>query len=283
MLRALRGEAVDRPPVWMMRQAGRYMKVRFFISCFFKTLIRKSKRHSTLASAKTLFEKRVKTLTCRKLPKPPPTTQKNLLQVYQDLCKKHKTFRERSENADVAVEVSLQPWRAFKPDGVILFSDILTPLTGMNIPFDILAGSGPVIHDPIRTMEQVKRVTPLVGEEATPYVGEALRALRQEVGNASTVLGFVGAPFTLATYIVEGGSSNKYTHIKRLAHADPAVLHALCEKLAEGIADYVRYQADAGAQVVQIFDSWASELAPQDYDVFAAPYTKKIIDSVKKT
>ena len=166
---------------------------------------------------------------------------------------------------------------------MILFSDILTPLTGMNIPFDILAGSGPVIHDPIRTMEQVKRVTPLVGEEATPYVGEALRALRQEVGNASTVLGFVGAPFTLATYIVEGGSSNKYTHIKRLAHADPAVLHALCEKLAEGIADYVRYQADAGAQVVQIFDSWASELAPQDYDVFAAPYTKKIIDSVKKT
>ena len=211
-----------------------------------------------------------------------PRTPNNKKQVYQDLCKKHKTFRERSENADVAVEVSLQPWRAFKPDGVILFSDILTPLTGMNIPFDILAGSGPVIHDPIRTMEQVKRVTPLVGEEATPYVGEALRALRQEVGNASTVLGFVGAPFTLATYIVEGGSSNKYTHIKRLAHADPAVLHALCEKLAEGIADYVRYQADAGAQVVQIFDSWASELAPQDYDVFAAPYQRIVIQAIKK-
>ena len=219
-------------------------------------------------------------------PPPPPPPQKKKLsapQVYQDLCKKHKTFRERSENAEVAVEVSLQPWRAFKPDGVILFSDILTPLTGMNIPFDILAGSGPVIHEPIRTMEQVRRVTPLVGEEATPYVGEALRALRQEVGSASTVLGFVGAPFTLATYIVEGGSSNKYTHIKRLAHADPAVLHALCSKLADGIADYVRFQADAGAQVVQIFDSWASELAPQDYDVFAAPYTKQIIDSVKKT
>jgi uroporphyrinogen decarboxylase len=99
MLRALRGDAVERPPVWMMRQAGRYMK------------------------------------------------------VYQDLCKKHTTFRERSENVDVAVEVSLQPWRAFQPDGVILFSDILTPIAGMNIPFDITAGKGPVIFDPIRTMK----------------------------------------------------------------------------------------------------------------------------------
>ena len=230
LLRALAGDpTIPRPPVWMMRQAGRYMK------------------------------------------------------VYQDLCKKHPTFRERSENADLAVEVSLQPWRAFQPDGVILFSDILTPLTGMGIPFDILAGSGPVIHDPIRTMAQVQALRPLVGEEATPYVGEALRALRQEVGNASTVLGFVGAPFTLATYIVEGGSSKNYTHIKRLAFGDPATLHALLKHLAGGIADYIRYQADAGAQAVQIFDSWAAELAPQDFDVFAGPYIRQIIDDVKKT
>jgi uroporphyrinogen decarboxylase len=102
LLRALRGEKVERPPVWMMRQAGRYMK------------------------------------------------------VYQDMCKVHKTFRERSENADLAVEVSLQPWRAFQPDGVILFSDILTPITGMNIPFDIVASKGPVIFDPIRTQKQVR-------------------------------------------------------------------------------------------------------------------------------
>jgi uroporphyrinogen decarboxylase len=108
LLRALRGEKVERPPVWMMRQAGRYMK------------------------------------------------------VYQDMCKVHKTFRERSENADLAVEVSLQPWRAFQPDGVILFSDILTPITGMNIPFDILASKGPVIFDPIRTQKQVDEVTELV-------------------------------------------------------------------------------------------------------------------------
>jgi len=229
MLRALRGDAVERPPVWMMRQAGRYMK------------------------------------------------------VYQDLCKKHTTFRERSENVDLAVEISLQPWHAFKPDGVILFSDILTPLTGMNIPFDITAGKGPVIADPIRTMEQVQQVTKLNAEEACPFVGESLRILRQEVGNEAAVLGFVGAPFTLATYIVEGGSSKNFAAIKRLAFGEPAVLHALLDKLADNVADYVRYQADAGAQVVQIFDSWASHLSPQDFDVFSGPYIRKVIDSVKQT
>lgn len=229
LLRALQGIPVERPPVWMMRQAGRYMK------------------------------------------------------SYMELCKKHPSFRERSENADLAVEVSLQPWRAFKPDGVILFSDILTPLTGMNIPFDITGGSGPIIHNPIRTLEQVKQVTSLVPEEATPYVGEALTRLREEVGNQSTVLGFVGAPFTLACYIVEGESSKMYTHMKTLMFKEPAVLHALLDKLADSIADYVRYQADTGAQAVQIFDSWASELEPQDFDIFAGPYIQKIIDSVRKT
>ncbi|DBB04895.1 hypothetical protein WJX82_002598 [Trebouxia sp. C0006] len=229
LLRAVRGEQVERPPVWMMRQAGRYMK------------------------------------------------------VYQDLCKKHPTFRERSENADLAVEISLQPWRAFKPDGVILFSDILTPLTGMGIPFDIEAGRGPVIHTPIRTMQQVEQVTKLDAHGSVPYVAEALTRLREEVGNQSTVLGFVGAPFTLATYIVEGGSSKNYTHMKRLMFTQPEVLHAFLSKMADNIADYVRYQADAGAQAVQIFDSWASNVAPQDYDMFAGPYINQIVDSVKQT
>ncbi|KAL4436151.1 hypothetical protein ABPG77_005599 [Micractinium sp. CCAP 211/92] len=228
MLRALRGEAVERPPVWMMRQAGRYMK------------------------------------------------------VYQELCKKHTTFRERSENVDIAVEVSLQPWRAFQPDGVILFSDILTPITGMNIPFDITAGKGPIIPDPIRTMEAVDKVTPLNPEECVPFVGEALRRLRAEVGNEAAVLGFVGAPFTLATYIVEGGMSKSYTQIKKLMFTEPAVLHALLQKLADAVITYIKYQHDAGAQVVQIFDSWAAQLSPQDYDVFCAPYLKYIIAEAKK-
>lgn len=250
-----------RPPVWMMRQAGRYM------------------------------------------------------QVYKDLCKKHKTFRERSENVDLAVEISLQPWEAFRPDGVILFSDILTPLPGMGISFDITEGKGPVIHDPIRTMAQVDKMTKLVPHESNPYVGEALTRLRKAVGNEATVLGFAGLPFTMATYIVEGGSSKSFSNTKRLMFTKPDVMHALLSKLADNCAEYIRYQADAGAQasppastprgrsgrsaarntffsplvffrrpqVVQVFDSWASELMPQDFDEFAAPYIRRIIQDVKKT
>ncbi|KAK9833719.1 hypothetical protein WJX74_003651 [Apatococcus lobatus] len=229
LVRAIKGMPVHRPPVWMMRQAGRYMK------------------------------------------------------VYQDLAKKHPTFRERSENADLSTEISLQPWRAFRPDGVILFSDILTPLTGMGIDFQI--GEGIHVDDPIRTLEQVHKLRKLNPAEALPYVGETLRTLRAEVGNEAAVLGFVGAPFTLACYIVEGGSSkNKtYQHIKRLAFGNPEVLHALLSHLADSITDYVRYQADQGAQMVQIFDSWASELSPQDFDVFSRPYISRIIDSVRST
>ncbi|KAK9845670.1 hypothetical protein WJX84_000259, partial [Apatococcus fuscideae] len=203
--------------------------------------------------------------------------------VYQDLAKQYPTFRERSENAELSTEISLQPWRAFRPDGVILFSDILTPLTGMGIDFQI--GEGIHVEDPIRTMQQVQKLRKLNPAEALPYVGETLQTLRREVGNESAVLGFVGAPFTLACYIVEGGSSkNKtYQHIKRLAFSEPDVLHALLSHLADSIADYVRYQADQGAQMVQIFDSWASELSPQDFDIFSRPYIQRIIDSVRST
>ena len=151
MLRALRGDTIERPPVWMMRQAGRYMKVR--PPACWRPLQCVSTRGTTTALHAT-FPPPISVHPHH----PPihthahkPTHPRLRAQVYQDLCKTHKTFRERSENVDVAVEVSLQPWRAFQPDGVILFSDILTPITGMNIPFDIVAGKGPVIFDPIRT------------------------------------------------------------------------------------------------------------------------------------
>ncbi|KAJ6744012.1 METHYLTETRAHYDROFOLATE:HOMOCYSTEINE METHYLTRANSFERASE RELATED [Salix purpurea] len=138
LLNAVRGEDVERPPVWLMRQAGRYMK------------------------------------------------------SYQILCEKHPSFRERSENVDLVVEISLQPWKVFRPDGVILFSDILTPLSGMNIPFDIVKGKGPVIFNPLRTAEDVDQVREFVPEESVPYVGEALTILRKEVENKAAVLGFRG-------------------------------------------------------------------------------------------
>ncbi|KAM0069263.1 Uroporphyrinogen decarboxylase [Helianthus debilis subsp. tardiflorus] len=229
LLNAVRGEDVERPPVWLMRQAGRYMK------------------------------------------------------SYQDICQKHPSFRERSENVDLVVEISLQPWKVFKPDGVILFSDILTPLPGMNIPFDIVKGKGPIIFDPITTAADVDKVTEFTPQEWVPYVGEALTILRKEVNNEAAVLGFVGAPFTLASYCVEGGSSKNFTKIKKLAFSQPKVLHALLEKFTTSMATYIKYQADNGAQAVQIFDSWATELSPTDFEEFSLPYLKRIVDTVKQT
>ncbi len=229
LLRAARGEALDRPPVWMMRQAGRYMK------------------------------------------------------AYRDLREKYPSFRERSEIPEVAIEVSLQPWKAFQPDGVILFSDIVTPLPGLGIEMDIAEGKGPIIHNPIRSQEQVDALRPLEPEESLPFIKTILQSLRQEVGNKSTVLGFVGAPWTLAAYAVEGKGSKTYSAIKGMAFSDPTILHQLMGKLADAIAVYTRYQIDCGAQVVQMFDSWAGQLSPQDYETFALPYQQRVFRQVRAT
>jgi len=227
LLRAARGEAVERPPVWMMRQAGRYMK------------------------------------------------------VYRDLRDRYPSFRERSENPDLAIEISLQPFRAFQPDGVILFSDILTPLPGIGIPFDIIESRGPVIEPAIRTAEQIDKLHPINPEESMPFIRTILQTLRQEVGDRAAVLGFVGAPWTLAAYAVEGKSSKDYTVIKSMAFSEPAILHTFLGKLADAIATYACYQIESGAQVVQMFDSWAGQLSPQDYDTFALPYQQRVVQQVK--
>ena len=229
LLRAARGEKLERPPVWLMRQAGRYMK------------------------------------------------------VYRDLREKYPGFRERSENPDIAIEISLQPWHAFQPDGVIMFSDILTPLPGIGIDFDIVESKGPLFEEPIRTQAQIDRLYPLDPEKSLPFIKIILQSLRQEVGNQSTVLGFVGAPWTLAAYAIEGKSSKSYANIKGMAFSEPAMLHQFLSKLADAIATYVRYQIDCGAQVVQMFDSWAGELSPQDYETFALPYQQQVVRQVKQT
>lgn len=226
LLRAARGEEVERPPVWMMRQAGRYMR------------------------------------------------------EYQELAKRHPSFRERSEVPELSTEISLQPWRAFRPDGVILFSDILTPLPGMGVPFDI-PDRGPVIDPPLRTREAIEAVTEINSEKTAPFVRETLQNLRREIKNEAAILGFVGAPYTLATYCVEGGSSKSYSTIKKMAFTEPDLLHMLLSKFADNIGKYACFQIDSGAQVIQLFDSWAGQLSPADYDLFAAPYQKRVVDKIK--
>jgi len=229
LLRAARGEVLDRPPVWMMRQAGRYMK------------------------------------------------------EYRELRDKYPAFRDRSEIPELAIEISLQPFRAFAPDGVILFSDILTPLPGIGISFDIIENRGPIIDPPIRSQEQINQLHPLNPEESLPFIKQILQTLRQEVGDRATVLGFVGAPWTLAAYAIEGKSSKDYTIIKSMAFSEPSLLHQFLGTLADSIATYVRYQIDCGAQVIQMFDSWAGQLSPQDFETFALPYQQRVVEQVKAT
>ena len=175
----------------------------------------------------------------------------------------------------------MQPFQAFQPDGVILFSDILTPLPGMGIDFDIIESRGPIIDPPIRSIAQVEALRPLEPASSLAFVGEVLDRLRESVGSEAAVLGFVGAPWTLAAYAVEGKSSKDYAVIKAMAFREPQLMHRLLSHFADSIATYVNYQIDSGAQVVQLFDSWAGQLSPIDYDTFAAPYQKRVIDQVR--
>ncbi len=227
LLQAAQGQELDRPPVWMMRQAGRYMK------------------------------------------------------AYRDLRQKYPSFRERSENPEIAVEISLQPFHAFKPDGVIMFSDILTPLPAIGIPFEIIETRGPVFEVPIRTQSQIDALTPIDPETSLPFIRQILTTLRQEVNNQATVLGFVGAPWTLAAYAIEGKSSKDYAIIKNMAYSQPSMLHKFLDKLASAIAQYACYQIDCGAQVLQLFDSWAGQLTPEDFEMFSLPYLKQVVKHIK--
>lgn len=228
LLRVARGEKAERTPVWLLRQAGRYMKE---------------------------FRK------------------------FSDVL----PFRERSETADIAVELSLQPWRAYKPDGVIMFSDILTPLPALGIDFDVVKGKGPVIENNIRTMDDVVSLRPMIApDETLPFVGDILGTLRKEVNNEATVIGFVGTPWTLAAYSVEGGANRYVKRTKTMMFNEPEVLHALLDRMADALVEYCSYQIQSGAQVMQLFDSWAHHLTPEQFQVFSLDYVEKVIRGLKE-
>ncbi|XP_071698381.1 uroporphyrinogen decarboxylase 1, chloroplastic-like isoform X1 [Rutidosis leptorrhynchoides] len=204
--------------------------------------------------------------------------------VYRKLAEKHPSFRERSETTDLIVEISLQPWEAFRPDGVIIFSDILTPLPAFGVPFDIEEVRGPVIQTPIRSEEGLKALHPINLDQLN-FVGDSLKILKQEVNGKAAILGFVGAPWTIATYIVEGGTTRTYTNIKSMCHTAPHVLRSLLSHLTEAIAAYVVYQVKSGADCVQIFDSWGGQLPPNMWELWSKPYINEyfqIVSIVKR-
>ncbi len=223
-LRACRGEDVDYTPVWVMRQAGRYL----------------------------------------------PEYQK---------VRGRGSFLNLCKNPERCVEVTLQPIDIFDMDAAILFSDILIPVEAMGMALDFIEGRGPVFSSPIKTMADVNKLQLVSAEDSVPFVLETIKLLQREL--TVPLIGFSGAPFTLSTYMIEGGSSKVFLETKKMMFQQPEVYHGLMKKITASTIDYLKAQVTAGVDALQIFDSWAGVLAPVDYQNFALPYVRDIITSLK--
>ncbi|MBW2726319.1 MAG: uroporphyrinogen decarboxylase [Deltaproteobacteria bacterium] len=225
-LRSCRGEPVDRPPVWLMRQAGRY------------------------------------------------------LPEYRRV-REGVTFLEMCRSVERAVEVSLQPIDLVGSEAVIMFQDIFTPIPGMGVELDF--APGPVLAEPIRSAEQVERLRVPDPNESVPFVFEILQTLRRELeARQIPLLGFAGAPFTLAAYMVEGRGSKDFSTLKRMMYRDPKLLNALLDKLTECSVGYLNAQIDAGAQAVQLFDTWAGLLTAAEYREWVLPRHQEIAERIDR-
>jgi uroporphyrinogen decarboxylase len=225
-LRACRREPVERPPVWMMRQAGRYLP-------------------------------------------------------------EYRAVRERADfltmvgTPELAVEVTLQPVDLLGVDAAIIFSDILVVPQAMGMGLSVEDGIGPRFHHPLRTSADFDRLREVVPEADLGYVLEALRLARRELDGRVPLIGFAGAPWTLMSYMVEGQGSKSFTHAKRLLVQEPTRAHALLGRLARAVGAFLAAQVAAGAQAVQVFDSWASALGPRDFREFALPYLAEAVRLAK--
>jgi uroporphyrinogen decarboxylase len=199
------------------------------------------------------------------------------LPEYRQIREKHSLL-EICRTPELAVEVTLQPIRRFALDAAIVFADLLLPFEPMGAHFEFAKGEGPVIHSPVRTAADVDALGPVVPQESLAYVLETIRILRGELN--VPLIGFAGAPFTLASYLIEGGSSRNYIETKRLMYGQTRVWHRLMEKLSRVVADFLRAQIEAGAQAVQLFDSWVGCLSPHDYRQYVAPHSRFVFDSL---
>ncbi len=187
---------------------------------------------------------------------------------------------ELCRTPELAAEVTLQPLR-FGLDAAIVFADILLPLEPMGAPFEFAAGEGPVIHHPIRDLDAIDRLRLIDPDESLGYVLQAIRILRSEL--RVPLIGFAGAPFTLASYLVEGGRSSQFARTRRLMLAEPEAWHRLMGKLTEVVRRFLRAQIEAGAQAVQLFDSWVGALAPDDYACSVAPHMRTLLADLETT
>jgi uroporphyrinogen decarboxylase len=190
-------------------------------------------------------------------------------------------FLELCRTPAAAAEVTLQPVRRFAVDAAILFADILLILEPLDVGLEFAKGEGPVIHRPVRSEADVARLKPIDVASSVGTVFETVRLVRRELAPSVALVGFAGAPFTVASYVVEGGASRDYLHTKRLMYEAPAAWHRLMEVLADATATYLNGQIDAGAQMVQLFDSWVGALAPDDYRTYVLPHTRAVIRALR--
>jgi len=226
-LKACRGEETDYTPIWIMRQAGRYLP-----------------EYHTVRDKVTFLE----------------------------LCK----------TPELAAEVSIQPVEIVGVDAAIMFSDILVPIEKMGAPLEFREKQGPVFPSPIRDQAAVDKLGIPDPEDDLGYVMDTIRILRKELTGKAPLIGFSGAPFTLATYLIEGGSSRTFLNTKTMMYNDPGLYKSLMDKITDCTTVYLKGQIAAGVQAIQIFDSWVGVLAPCDFAEFALPYVNRIITELKK-
>ncbi len=196
------------------------------------------------------------------------------------LIREKYSLIEICQHPEIAAEVTMQPVRALGVDAAILFADILLPVIPLGLGLGFSKGEGPVIGSPVRTLEDVRAMKPFDAESDLGYVMDAIRILRGTLGDVP-LIGFCGAPFTVASYIIEGGSSREFLKTKMMMYSAPEVFHALMEKLSVVLSDYLVAQIRAGAQAVQVFDSWVGALSPSDYETFVLPYSQNVLQAAK--
>lgn len=198
----------------------------------------------------------------------------------------YRKLRERyglveiTRNAELCADVTLMPLSVLDVDAAIMFADIMLPLAGLGVAFELVEDVGPVVADPIRSIDQVRQMRAPRAAESVSAVLEAIRIVRGEVEGRGAVIGFAGAPFTLASYLIEGRPTREFAKTKALMYGEPATWEALMERLAEAVIDYLQEQVAAGAQAIQLFDSWIGALGPQDAEQYALPYTRRILTEI---
>ena len=201
------------------------------------------------------------------------------LPEYREIRKRHDLF-EVCNQPELCAEVTLQPVRRHRVDAAVMFADIMLPVVGMGVDVELVENVGPVIAEPIESAADVERLRVPDPEEAVPFVLEAVRLVRAELSDDQGLVGFAGGPFTVAGYLIEGKPTRDFLRTKTCMYGSPEVWHALMDKLADTFASYLQAKVRAGADVIQLFDSWVGALSGHDYREFVAPYSARILDAI---